>query len=236
MGLSWFAVLATTALFIVLMHSLAANAEPRIALSGTAGSLGLGADATTAIEPWLNARASAHWLSFDTGLDVGGLDYDSTIRLANLGAYADIYPFPGKARLSLGVLYNDNKVRLHKSCTYGCTAEGVTVAGPNVELDGAVTFNTLAPYAGIGWGNAMSGAPFFILFDAGVMFQGTPKVDLGASGTATLIMRDVSVQNMDMRNSAWSQAVLDYERDQIVDDVHGYRYFPVVSLSMGWRF
>jgi len=227
-------VLLAAALLFFLVP--ATHAETRVAVAADVGTLGLGAVAVFQIKPWLNSRISPNWFSYATNLNVGGLDYDSRFKLLNFGSYVDIYPFDSKAHLSLGVLYNGNRVDLHKFCIETCTVAGISVAGPNAELSGQLRFNALAPYAGVGWGNAMSDTPFFMLFDAGVMFQGAPKVSLAATGTATISTGGYSRAGVNLQSDPATQSTLDYEREQITNDVKDYRYYPVVAFSMGWRF
>jgi hypothetical protein len=236
MNVSRFRLQAATAALLALPLAPAAHAWPTVAVGGDVGTLGVGGHAVVEVQPWLNGRVSAHMFNYNTPVDVGGLDYDSKFQLVNFGTYADIYPLPGNGRLSLGMMYNGNKVNLHKTCVDGCEVDGMTVAGPDAQIDGALNFNKFAPYAGIGWGNEMSGSPFFILFDAGVMFQGTPQVDLNASGTANVAMNGVSIKGVNLQTDPMARSTLDYERSQISSDVGQYRYYPVMSLSMGWRF
>ncbi len=224
------------AMLFMFQFSSAAYAGPMVAFGGDAGTLGLGGHAVVEFKPWLNGRMSAHLFNYATDLNLGGLNYDSNIQLRNFGSYADFYPFAGKARLSLGALYNGNKIKLHKTCTDGCSVDGMTVVGPNVQLDGSLSFNKLAPYVGIGWGNAMSGSPFYVLFDAGVVFQGAPKVDLNASGVASVGANGYWwSKGMDLQTDPVAQLTLDDERTQIRNGASRYQYFPVVSFSIGWR-
>jgi hypothetical protein len=134
-------------------------------------------------------------------------------------------------------MYNGNHIDLHKDCPLGCAVNGYTVAGPNVAIDGSIRFNSYAPYVGLGWGNAMVGRPFFVSFDAGVMFQGTPITTLNASGNASVMVAGRVVErNVNLASDPSAQSELDSQRQGLADAVKDYCYYPVVTLAVGWRF
>ena len=90
-------------------------------------------------------------------------------------------------------------------------------------MTGNIDFNEVAPYVGLGWGTPFGKeARWTIMFDAGVMFQGSPNVDLSANGTLA-------------NNSAFA-ADLEREKNNLKDDLDTYRFYPVVSLGLAYRF
>jgi hypothetical protein len=85
-------------------------------------------------------------------------------------------------------------------------------------LDGDITTRTFEPVVTIGYGGTMASG-LSLGIDAGVMFQGTPKAGPLTSSTAI-------VSTADLAN----------ERAQMQADIAGYKYYPVVQLSLGYRF
>jgi hypothetical protein len=228
--------IAAVAAFACLFSIGTAGALP-FAVSGSFGSLGAGIDGSVKIKPWLNGRVSTHLFNYSSDVNIGGIDYNGDFKLFNSGLFADFFPLLGnKVRLSLGMLYNSNKIGLHEDCQEGCNVNGMIVSGAGTQLNGAVDFRRFAPYAGLGWGNVMSGSRFQMMFDAGVMFQGTPKVNLEASGIATITETGGVFHGMDLQSSPLALDTLEYEQTQIAESISKYRYYPVVSFSAGWRF
>lgn len=222
---------------VATLFASPARALPSVALGVEAGTLGLGAQATVRLLPWLNLRATGQGFSYSTTLSSDGLDYDAKLKLQSYGAMLDFYPLTRGPRLSVGMLGNGNKVGLHANCANGCTADDITIQGQNANLDGSVRFSSGAPYAGLGWGNAMAGLPFFFSVDLGVMFQGSPKVALSASGTGTVTgPSGLGRPSVNLATDPQVQSEVAAQQQQISDDLSNYRYYPVLGLTLGWRF
>jgi hypothetical protein len=214
-----------------------AHALPSIALSGEIGTLGLGAQAGFKLMPWVNVRGSVQGLQFNHAISKDNTDYDGSFRLLSYGALLDVYPFTRGPRLSVGIFGNGNRLDIDAGCATSCTANDLTIEGANASLAGSVRFASSAPYAGLGWGNAMAGGPFFFSADLGVMFQGSPKVSLGASGTATVTDGSGnSRSDVNLAADPQVQSQVEAEQSNLAGQLHSYSYYPVLMLSAGWRF
>ena len=78
---------------------------------------------------------------------------------------------------------------------------------------------------GIGWGNAVAaGSRWRVAVDAGAFYQGKPKVSLTAEPLIPGLLP-----------SRFSQD-LEAERREIEDDLDSYRFYPVLSLGVSYRF
>lgn len=93
-----------------------------------------------------------------------------------------------------------------------------------------VRYPGYAPYVGVGWGNNFNARKGGLLYsmDIGVMYLGRPKVDLSLSGSAADLVKQYYPAEV--------QAYLDGERQKIYDALGKYRYYPVVSVGMWYRF
>ena len=87
-------------------------------------------------------------------------------------------------------------------------------------LDVTVDFNDIAPYVGIGFGNAVKSAGFNFVADLGVIFQGTPKSEISVTGTAA---------NAAAADIAKEQADLD-------DALGSFKVYPVLAVGLSYRF
>ncbi len=186
-------------------------------------TLGLGAEAGYRVDPHLGLRAGANLLTMNRSFDVDGIDYDADARLLSFGLLGDVYPFPDLGlHLTGGVRLNLNRADVSATPTTAVTIGDTTYSPDQIgTLDGSVEFNRLAPYLGVGWKGSFGDPNLIVGADLGVMFQGTPKVSLSSTGLLT---------------SPQLSADLERERAKIEDELEAFRFYPVVGLSVGYRF
>ena len=92
------------------------------------------------------------------------------------------------------------------------------------ELSGSVRFNNWAPYIGLGYGNAVLDADktWGFVFDIGIMWQGSPDVDLSANGTKA-------------EDPTFKEDLAKEETD-IQGDADVFRIYPVLSFGISYQF
>jgi hypothetical protein len=194
-----------------------------VALSGRVSSLGLGVELTAGLTDRLNVRLGGNAFSFSRTFTEDNDEFDLDLKFRSFTALLDVHPFAGGFRLSGGFVANRNEAGLvGRSTSYeiGNTTYDASDVG---SLIGTVDFKKAAAYAGIGFGNAVrAGRKLGVVFDTGVVFQGSPNVTLGASGP---IAGDPGFQS-DLRQ----------EELNIEDDAHQFKYYPVVSFGISYKF
>jgi hypothetical protein len=196
-----------------------------LAVGAKAGTLGIGGEATLGILPGLNVRTGYNAHNYDGTTTRDNIAYNYRLRLGSLPLLIDLHPFPTSGfRFSGGLIVNNNKVDATGKPQGSYTIGGTTYTAAQVgNLTGRIEFNSTAPYAGIGWGNAVAkGLPLTVCIDAGVMFQGIPKVSLSANGT--------------LASDSTFKANLAKEEATIRDTTDNLKYYPVVSLGLAYRF
>ncbi len=190
-----------------------------------AGTLGFGVGGTIKITRNLNTRFGIN--TGDLGIvdveDDEGLNYDDpTFDFDNTYGFVDWYPSRrSKFRFSAGIILNDNTISAGALVDTLDQQVGGVTAPVGTRVSGEVSFDDLASYAGVGWGNAFGrGGAFNFGFDLGIMFQGSPVVDLTVVDPSnTITQADVEQERQDLQNE--------------VDDID---IWPVVSFSFGYRF
>lgn len=199
----------------------------------SAGTLGLGVDAVYGLSDQVNIRASYRAYDYSTDIDSDGdgdeLTYQGELALDNFGIGVDIHPFSSGFRFSLGVQVSDNRLAGTATCTNvtGCdygnqnnllqNGDSATV---NVDLSGT------HPYLTLGWGNlAAEGSALGVFLDLGVMFQGSPDVQVAADCSANPPGRQILCDNQAQN-----------EEEEIQKDVDDFEIFPIVNLGLRWRF
>jgi hypothetical protein len=195
-----------------------------LAVSGKAGTLGLGGDLTAGITSNVNARVgiNAGSLSFQgTPEDV---EYDVDLDFLSFPALVDWHVFDDSFRISAGVLINQNEIGLLAIPTSPVNIGGIEYTPAEIgTLSGGVDFEPVAPYIGIGWGNALDPyKKWGFTCDFGVAYTHSPNVALTANGTAA--------------SDPTFQDALEREVNAIEDKLSNYKFYPVISIGLYYRF
>jgi hypothetical protein len=207
-----------------LILSCPSRADSPLAISAKCGTLGLGGEAHLQITPSINARLGANAFSIDLDGTESDIEYDFGLDLLSYSALLDWHVFDGSFRITAGLILNDSDVDLTaKSATSLTIGDETYTIDEITTLSGQMTFNDIAPYIGIGWGSAFDNERRWgIITDFGVAFIGSPKVALSATGP--------------LSNNEAFLTELERERAQFEEDVKDYKFYPVLSLSLFYRF
>jgi hypothetical protein len=193
-----------------------------VGLTAKAGTLGLGLEATVGAGDYLGFRFGLNGMSLGPTVLADEGTIDTEMEWLTYGALVDIHPFGGGFRITGGGLINKNKFKLKADLD-----EPVELDGRDYQLDalsGEVTFDELAPYAGIGTGNAVgAGGRWHFAFDLGVMFQGKPKVSAQATASNPALQGVVD-------------RALEAEVADIQEDADTFQLYPVISFGVSYRF
>ncbi len=161
-------------------------------------------------------------------------NYNVDLKLQNVAALADWYPFSGAFRTTLGLVANGNKATLTAASVNGSyTFNGVPYTASDVgSYTGEMKFNSTAPYLGIGWGNPVAKAKTWgFVSDIGVLFQGSPKVSSTVTCSAALL-----AQAGGAAACATLQSDVAAGAAKLESDLKNYKYYPVVSIGVSYHF
>lgn len=218
-------------------------------LAVRASTLGLGIEGIISLNQHFNLRAQGNFLNYDREIDEDGVKYQGKLKFQTLGVLADWHPFAGSFRVSGGAYNNGNKITLNADAacpaSEPCEVGDLEITNDPTNpprIDGEISFNSFSPYAGLGWGNAMKGGPIHFGLDIGVLFQGAPQFALAASGRANV--RDTTQpngpnnprNNVDLASDPQVQQELRDEEMRAADESGEYKLYPVISLTLGYRF
>jgi len=199
-----------------------------VGVSAELGTTGVGVHVSVPVFRTLNARFGVNYFDYNTTGSTSDVDYKYKLKLNTIDALADWHPLENGFRLTAGVLWNGNKIEARAKANHGGKYEingneyDATDAG---DLKGRISFNDIAPYVGIGWGNAPSKKGWSFSGDLGVIFQGSPSVSL-KNRNCKLGATECSQLNDDLQ----------VERKKLKDDVDGFQYYPVIRFGVGYRF
>ncbi|MBI3570290.1 MAG: hypothetical protein HY082_04195 [Gammaproteobacteria bacterium] len=187
-----------------------------------AGTLGAGVELSKGLSDKFSVSLGFNTYNYKTSDTTSDISYDFKFELQSAALLANYHPFSGVFRLTGGVLYDNNELSLTgKPSGANYTINGVTYSSSAVgNLTGKLTFNKTAPYLGIGWGNRPN-SRFGLSADIGALYQGSPKLSLSATGALS---------------DPVLAADLERERASAESDLSKYKWYPVLSLGMYFRF
>ncbi len=215
-------------MFLVTSYTDNAQAESGdIALGAHISTLGVGPDLTIGLMDSLNLKAAGNWGSYDVDGESDDIDYDCDLELISGLVAAEWLPFSGRSfHIVAGALFNGNNLEASAEIRPGLSYDigGTPYSSDQIgRLEGDIEYNSVAPYIGIGWGNPVhkdSTVSFFI--DIGVVYQGAAEVSLDAYGT--------------LANDPTFLSHLQQEEDDLEDDLDDFKYYPVISLGLTYKF
>ncbi|MDP8205558.1 MAG: hypothetical protein P9L92_02755 [Candidatus Electryonea clarkiae] len=153
-----------------------------VAISGRfLNTQGLGGELIGSITDRFNARLGYNYLSFSYTQETEEVSLDSDLLLSSINIFVD-YFIVADLHLSGGAVINNNS-----SSSFGIPSQSFSYGGFDFtpEEIGAmtvdITYDKLAPYIGIGYGNPVGEGKVRFVFDLGVFYQNSPSIALDAT-------------------------------------------------------
>ena len=197
---------------------------PAVTIGATGGTLGIGPEVSYGINPFVAIRGSATFLKGSGHGTSNGYRYNGRAKISNYGASIDVYPLANGFRLSAGARYTrDNRIHFTGRATTTRSYSGVIYTPQQAgTLSGTIRAKKLSPLLSAGYAHAgLSGLMFGI--DGGVMFHGTPKPhDFTATGQ--------------LATNPGAQTEYANQQQRVRNGVDGYKYYPILQASIGYRF
>jgi hypothetical protein len=185
-------------------------------VAAKAGTLGYGAELGYRFNDYLGVRVGLNAGSYEFDQEDAGVNYKYKIDFDTVPALVDWYVFGGTFRLTGGFVSNKNKMA--GTATGSVDIGGVTY--PNTTATADVAFEKSSTYVGLGWGGVPSASKGFgLAFDLGAVLHGTPTAKLSATSTVPIDPADLA-----------------REEQELNDELKDLKYWPVVSLTIGYTF
>ncbi|HXP82347.1 MAG TPA: hypothetical protein VN976_20790 [Verrucomicrobiae bacterium] len=216
------------------------RAFSRIGIGVKISTLGAGIEVATPLAGKFNLRGGFNMFRYSRPITNDGIQYDGHLQFQSAEAHLDWFLLGG-IHISPGILfYNGNQVTATASVPGGQT---FSVGGTSYESDptapvtgtGKLDFVKVSPSIMVGIGNLIprNGRHYSFLFEVGGAYQGSARVALNLAGnvcdTTGTICRAVSSDPTVLANIQAQQV-------KIQNDVNPYRFFPVLSLGVGFNF
>jgi hypothetical protein len=208
----------------------AASANAQVGVTADLGSTGAGFHLVVPMERNLNGRFGLNAFQHDFDRSTDAVTYDIKGKLRTVDILFDWYVREGSSfHVTGGVVYNGNQfdARANTDALGSVKLNGTTYKTADLGiLSGRIEYRKAAPYLGIGWGNALdAGHKWNVGVDAGAFYQGHANVQLASIGcttsqaVCTALVKDVAA-----------------ERLRLLDDVDVLKWYPVLRVSVGYRF
>lgn len=185
----------------------------------TGGTLGVGPELGFRLNDHVGVRGNATFLGISHGFDSGGLHYDGKAHLKSGGLMLDVFPFGGGFRISAGARLNGNDGRA-RATPNGSVTVGRTTYTPAMigTIDGTADTRNVAPALTLGWaGHNRHG--FVFGAEAGALFQGRIRINRFTNSTGLISAADLETQRQNLQN-----------------DANDYKVYPILQLTVGYRF
>lgn len=200
----------------------AAAQDSRVAVDAGIGTTGLSGNVQFALNRQFIIRGGYNYLAFDMDdQSYDDISYDTELDFNTIGGFVDVHPFANGFTVTAGVFQGDKELTFNAMPTNNVEIGDQTFTPQEVGmLSGTATMEETAGYLGLGYDNALYGSGRWSFFlRGGVMFAGSPQIDLTASG-GTLS------DNPDF------QTELEEEERNVQADVDDYDLYPVVSVGI----
>jgi len=212
----------------------------RFGVAFTMSTLGLGADLVVRAAQPVNVRVGFNMFRFDSEQNQDGVNYHGALHLKSLNVLTDWYPTSGGFHLSAGLLfYNFNHVTARGSPPTGkilTAGQEAFISDPQNPIVGNASSKVriIAPMLLVGYGNLLPRAHHFAFsVDIGVAYQGSPKSSFNLAGGAC----DPTGQFCGgVAGDANIQTAVQSARHDLADGVSFMRYYPVLSIGLGYHF
>jgi hypothetical protein len=211
-------------ILVSVLSTLTIPAYADTTVNGKLSTLGYGLEAALPLTQSVDGRIglntfkySLNKTSTSNGIDT---NYTGDLNLGSFEALADWHPFTGSFRISGGLVYNNNNLKMTAQPSGGAVSIGGTPysAGAGQSVNATIDFNKVAPYFGIGWGRTPKNSGLSFTSDIGVLFQGSPKANV-TTNIPGVAAADINKANSDL-NSA----------------VNSFKIYPVISIGIGYTF
>jgi hypothetical protein len=207
----------------LLAMVMTANAQ-ETSIGLKAGLLGAGVELESSFTDFLSGRIGANYYTYSYDGTEDDINYNFDLNLKSASALLDIHPFKGAFRITGGILYNNNGLDASATSADTFNIGDEEYTGEQVgHLFGTVDFADIAPYFGIGVDTSFGQKNSFgFLFELGAVYQGSPHVSLTADGPIS-------------SNQAF-QDNLAQEEKNLEDDLDNFKFYPVLSIGLCYRF
>ena len=185
----------------------------------TAGTLGIGPEASVALGNQFAVRGNATFLNLSREVEADGITYSGEGRFRSVGLMVDYHVGGSGFFVSAGARLNKNHAHAYATPTT-FTEIGDDIYAPFEvgTLHAQADFKPIAPTLSLGYaGHLTKGLKLGI--EAGAMFQGALRA-----------------KSLTASNGGVDPEDLEIERRNLEEDAESYKVYPILQLTAGYHF
>jgi hypothetical protein len=209
-----------TRFLLALAFALAGGpaAAQGLAVSGNVSTLGLGANVAVGLGRFIGLRAAANVQPWELTQEYDDIEFTLNLPSPSYGLLLDVYVV-GPLRVTGGAMLFGSDTEIRGRLTSSVDIGGQSYTPEQVgTLSGLFDTSEIAPYVGIGLGRIGGRRGLGFMMDLGVAYQGSPEVQLNASGPVA--------------SQPSFQADLAEEERNIEEDAKPFRFYPVLAVGI----
>ncbi len=223
--------------------SPARHSSSKIGIGLKMSTLGAGIEVATPIAKKFNIRGGFNMFQYSRDIKSNGIQYNANLKFQSAEAHLDWFLF-GPFHISPGILfYNGNQITATALVPAGNT---FTLGGTTYTSDptgvapvagtGKMDFVKVSPTILIGIGNLIprNGRHYSFLFEVGGAYQGSARVALNLAGTVCDTSLGTNCRSI--ANDPTVLASVQAQQVKIQNKIDPYRFFPIISLGVGFNF
>lgn len=214
----------------VLLCALALNtsfsyAQHSFSVGTQISTLGAGINFGYQINPTFDIKANINGFNLNHTFNTNDINYASKIQLLSAGLLASYHPFQNGFHLTGGIYYNNNSISGNGIFTHNYQLNyGKNSLNINPNDYGNMNFKAkylpISPYLGLGYNSSQNKKGFGWAVDAGVLYQGTAKINYDTPAIFnTFASHDIERNKQEIQNKA-----------------NKIKWFPVVSIGLFYKF
>jgi len=218
------------------------TAFSRIGIGVKVSTLGAGIEVATPLAQKFNLRGGFNMMRLNHTITDNGILYAGQLRFTSGEAHLDWFPFWG-FHVSPGLLFYNGDELTANAAVPGL--QTFSVGGTTYESDPAVPvtgtakldFVKVSPSIMLGVGNLIprSGRHYSFLFEVGGAYQGSARVGLNLAGNICTPGTPPTACHS-IASDATAQANILAQQVKIQHDINPYRFYPVISIGVGFNF
>lgn len=175
-------------------------------------------------------------LDYDSDLAKSGNRFYGELELLSVGMVLDYHPFGGGFRMTGGAFINGNEL-IGRARGARMDIGGEAYAG---HLDLKVDFDSLAPYLGVGYSGGRGRTGLSLVFDAGVLFQGSPNLSISGNfdqcGFTVDTRGRATLAGSGCASLGSLKADIEEEHRDLTDGLADLKLYPAALLGLSYRF
>ena len=219
----------------------AGNETGKVGVALKLSTLGPGAEVAFPIANKLNVRGGLNFFEYSRNFSKDGVQYAGNLYFRSGEANVDWFPIGHQLHLSPGLIfYNGNQVQAIAAVPGGqnFTLNNTTYtsqASDPVKGIGQLDFTKVAPTFRVGFGNLVprNSKHLSILAEVGIAYTGTPRTALSFTGTACTTSGPPCVN---MATDPTVQTNVQAEQNKINKDLTLFKFYPIISFGVGYKF